>query len=400
MTEPDNTQAGDSPINDESDIFAAMNEAFPSIDPSGTTEPMEFEEEQQQAEEPKTKPKETQTKTENEEKGLIDEAEDFFNLSEEEGGEETSEFSEENFDKETEELSKGMDAKAGIKFKELRQELKQYKQKQAETKVPEDIQAKLQELEIKAAEAEGLRQQVEELSSVSAKVKVESSQEYKKKILEPAIAILQESSKIAEAHNLDPEIVQEIIREQDRELQLELIGAHLSEMNELEKQDLYRMIFDYKNLGKLRQEMLDNASEKLSQIEAQQIEEQKRAQEEERKAVQQIQSSIWDKYKSIIPGFSNEDGEVTPEWSKLRNRALSIDFNKAAGKDKAYAAFAGVALPHVIKQLNNAKKVIQELSGKEAEEILRRPKLGQSATEDKSDNDDLLTAMRKTKFKV
>lgn len=400
MTEPDNTQAGDSPINDESDIFAAMNEAFPSIDPSGTTEPIEFEGEQQQAEEPKTKPKETQIKTENEEKGLIDEAEDFFNLSEEEEEKETNEFSEENFDKETEELSKGMDAKAGIKFKELRQELKQYKQKQVETKVPEDIQAKLQELEIKAAEAEGLRQQVEELSSVSAKVKVESSQEYKKKILEPAIAILQESSKIAEAHNLDPEIVQEIIREQDRELQLELIGAHLSEMNELEKQDLYRMIFDYKNLGKLRQEMLDNASEKLSQIEAQQIEEQKRVQEEERKAVQQIQSSIWDKYKSIIPGFSNEDGEVTPEWSKLRNRALSIDFNKAAGKDKAYAAFAGVALPHVIKELNNAKKVIQELSGKEAEEILRRPKLGQSATEDKSDNDDLLTAMRKTKFKV
>lgn len=399
MIEPENNQQVDSTITDESDIFAAMNDAFPSIDENGTTEPMDFGDNQEPAKPDAQKQEQTQVKIESQEDGnLIDEADDFLGLSEEEKN--SKEFSEESFDKETEELSKGMDAKAGIKFKELRQELKQYKQKQAEVKVPEDVQSRIQELELKAAEAEGLRQQVEELSSVSAKVKVESSQEYKKKILEPAVAILQESEKIAQAHDLDPEIVQEIIREQDRELQVELINAHLSEMNELEKQDLYRMIFDYKNLGKMRQEMLDKASEKLSQIEAQQLEEQQRLQEEEKKAVQQIQSSIWDKYKSVIPGFIDENGEVTEDWNKLRNRALSIDFGKAAGKDKAYAAFAGVALPHVIKELNNAKKMLKELSGKEAEELLRRPKLGQSAPQETSDNDDLLTAMRKTRFKV
>jgi hypothetical protein len=76
---------------------------------------------------------------------------------------------------------------------------------------------------------------------------------------------------------------------------------------------------------------------------------------------------------------------------------LSIDFNKAAGKDKAYAAFAGVALPHVIKELNNAKKMLQELTGKEANEILRRPKLGQPVVES-TEPDDFLTAMRKMKF--
>ena len=376
----------------EIEILKAMNDSFPTDDNyslSDNNEPIE----ETPVSDP-VKKDDVAPAVKNDEVNLIEEADDFLGLSEEE---KSTEFNEDSFNKETEEMSKGMDAKAGDKFRALRQELKDYKQKQVEVKVPADVETKIKELELKAAEAEGLRQQVEELSSVSAKVKVESSQEYKKKVLEPAVAILQESEKIAAAHEVDAEIVQDIVREQDRELQIELINAHLSGLNELEKQDLYRMIYEYRNLGKLRQDMLENASVKLSQIEAEQIEQQQRQSEEEKKAVQQIQSSIWDKYKTVIPGFTNENGESTEDWTKLRNRALSIDFNKAAGKDKAYAAFAGVALPHVIKELNNAKKMLQELTGKEANEILRRPKLGQPVVES-AEPEDFIASMRKIKF--
>lgn len=376
----------------EIEILKAMNDSFPTDDNYSLPDNTDTVEQTPVAE--PAKKDDVAPVVKDDEVSLIDEADDFLGLSEEE---KSSEFNEDSFNKETEEMSKGMDAKAGDKFRALRQELKDYKQKQVEVKVPADVEAKIKELELKAAEAEGLRQQVEELSSVSAKVKVESSQEYKKKVLEPAVAILQESEKIAAAHEVDAEVVQDIVREQDRELQVELINAHLSGLNELEKQDLYRMIYEYRNLGKLRQDMLDNASTKLSQMEAEQIEQQQRQSEEEKKAVQQIQSSIWDKYKTVIPGFTNENGESTEDWTKLRNRALSIDFNKAAGKDKAYAAFAGVALPHVIKELNNAKKMLQDLTGKEANEILRRPKLGQPVVES-AEPDDFLTAMRKMKF--
>lgn len=384
------------PIEDDGgdiEILKAMNDSFPMPDDNSLPDNSVQDTPDAKVETPVNEPV-SQSNELDDSSSLIDEADDFLGLSEEE---KSTEFSAESFDKETEEMSKGMDAKAGAKFKALRQELKEYKQKQVEVKVPADIEAKLKELELKAAEAEGLRQQVEELSSVSAKVKVESSREYKQKVLEPAVTILQESEKIATAHDVDPEIVQDIIRESDRELQIDLINAHLSGMNELEKQDLYRMIYDYRNLGKIRQEMLDNASAKLSQIEAEQLEQQQRQLEEEKRAVQQIQSSIWDKYKTVIPGFTNEEGEATEDWSKLRNRALSIDFNKAAGKDKAYAAFAGVALPHVIKELNNAKKMLQELTGKEANEVLRRPKLGQPVVES-VEPEDFLTAIRKIKF--
>lgn len=382
--------------NDDGDIFSAMNNKFPSIDDNGTDGPVFDDETNDKPDDFPSGESDAPKDTPVEEKPIIEEADEFFSDGE---TKDDNEFNEDSFDKQTEELSQGMDKKASDKFKALRNELKEFKQKQKEVVVPDDVQQKLKDLELRASEAEGLRQQVEELSSVSAKVKVESSNEYKQKVLTPAIEILQEADQIAEAHEISPDVIQAIIQEQDKEMQARLIQTHLSELNEVEKQDIYRMIFDYKNLGKIRQEMLDKAEERITQIEAEQIAQQQRQAEEEKKAVQSIQSNIWDKYKEVIPGFVNENGEPTEEWTKLRNRSLSIDFNKAAGKDKAYAAFAGVALPHVIKELNNAKRLLQEYSGKEANDLLRRPKLGQPANNEQSDPEDFLSLMRKTKFK-
>jgi hypothetical protein len=393
MNPEDNDLGGD-------DIFSAMNSEFPPIDSDGTTDPVDdggssFAPNNEPKEDKPNESKPSESDQVSDDTNL-DEADDFFN---DDDSSNNDEFSEESFDKETETLSQGMDKKASDKFKELRNELKQFKQKTKEVSVPEDVQAKLKDLEIKAAEAEGLRQQVEELSSVSAKVKVEQSKEYKERILVPVMEILTEADAIAEKHGIESDVIQAIIREQDKETQVGLIHSHLSDLNELEKQDVYRMIFDFKNLSKAREEMLADASSKLSQLEAEQIAEQNRIAAEEKKAVQEIQVSIWDKYKEIIPGFVNEDGEPTEDWNKLRNRALSIDFSKAAGKDKAYAAFAGVALPHVIKELNHAKKMLKEYSGKEANELLRRPKLGQAPVSENNDDTDFLSLMRKTKFK-
>jgi hypothetical protein len=68
-----------------------------------------------------------------------------------------------------------------------------------------------------------------------------------------------------------------------------------------------------------------------------------------------MQRNIWDRYKDKIPGFV-EDGEETPTFKKLQGQGLSIDFSRAKASDQAFAAFAGVALPHVVQQLAETKK--------------------------------------------
>jgi hypothetical protein len=92
------------------------------------------------------------------------------------------EFDEKAFDKETEESTKGMEAKAGEKFKALRAELKAAKQ----TTITPDVQREIDDLKLKVQETEGLRTRLEEVSSQSAKLKVEASDEYEREIVSPA----------------------------------------------------------------------------------------------------------------------------------------------------------------------------------------------------------------------
>jgi hypothetical protein len=371
---------------ESSSMLNALNSAFPAIDSeSELTREAPFTLTETETVEP-TPVVEATAVTPSE--SLIEEAESFFNDTtpvEDKVGE----FNSESFDAETEKLSQGMDVKQGEKWKQLRNDLKAYKQKEAVTQVPPDVAEKLTKFELAAAEAEGLRLQVEELSNISAKVKVEQSLKYKNEVLNPAMEIMAAAEKIAESSGVDAELIQAIIKEGDRKRQIEYIKTHLPNLDDLEKQDMYQMIYKYNDINKVREGMLAEAATSLAKLEAEQIQLAEKAEKEEKEAVNLIQSSIWDKYKTSIPGFVDEAGAATEKWNTLRSRSLAIDFNKASGKDKAYAAFAGVALPHVLAQLEGVKKVLAKYTKNEYVETERIPRIG--LPPEPVDNDDNLS---------
>lgn len=261
------------------------------------------------------------------------------------------EFDEKAFDKETEESTKGMEAKAGEKFKALRAELKAAKQ----TTITPDIQKKLADLEIKAQEAEGLRARLEEVSSQSAKLKVEASDVYQKEIIQPAAEIFKRADELADLYEADKTILRAIIKEGDRKVQNELIAEHLNDFSDFDRSEAYRMIQDFNKLVSKRESMLADADKEIERQQVARIEQEKTLLAEQRRAVQTIQKDIWNKYKDVIPGFV-DDGEETPEFKKLMGKALSIDFGTAKARDQAYAAFSGVVLPHVVKELGEMRK--------------------------------------------
>jgi hypothetical protein len=115
------------------------------------------------------------------------------------------------------------------------------------------------------------------------------------------------------------------------------------------------MIQDFKGLVSKRDRMMADADKEIERQQVQRIEQEKQLLAEQRKAVQTIQKDIWSKYKEVIPGFV-DDGEETPEYKKLMSKALSIDFGTAKARDQAYAGFAGVVLPHVVKELGEMRK--------------------------------------------
>ena len=320
------------------------------------------------------------TPVETAEEPVIDE--DFFGSIEpkEEPKEEpkaVNGFDEKTFDAETEELSNGMDKKAGDKFKELRGELKELKSKPVEAALPEDARKELETLRIKSEEVEGLKKRVEELASTSAQTKMENSDEYLKEVKLPAKSLFENADKLSEIYNMEPDVLRAIIRENDRKRQNELIGEHLSEFSDFDRNEAYRMIQDFKGLVTKRELMMENAQDHLEKQESKRIDEQNRFIEEQRNTVQKIQKEIWDKYKDVIPGLL-EDGIETATMKKLRGMGLSIDFSTSRAKDQAFAAFAGTVLPHVVKELTALRRELAARDRADGKEVASRPKPGES----------------------
>jgi hypothetical protein len=304
---------------------------------------------------------------------------DFFTDDEpvkEEVHEDKTGFDEEAFDKETEEATKGMEAKAGDKFKALRQELKEAKQK---TITPE-VEKKLSELEMKAAEADGLRQRMEELAIQSAKIKVETSDEFDKEVRKPVDDLYVKAEELAGLYEGDPKLLWAIVTERDRKKQNDLIKEHLGEFSDFDRSEVYRMSQDFSGLLIRRQAMLDEADKYIQKIEADKVKQTEIALEEHKKTVQTFQRDIWRKYKDVIPGFTDDDGKETPEFRALMNRSMSLDFSRATPRDQAFAAFSGVILKHMVGQVNALRRQLAEYEAGDERAIKARPGTGGSVS--------------------
>jgi hypothetical protein len=313
----------------------------------------------------------------------LGEADAFFSGDEDEPAAEAKaeeDFDEEAFDKQTEELSSGLELKAGEKFKSLRFELKEAKQAALQARPNPETEQELESLRLKAQELEGLKLRVEELSNVSAKAKLESDEDYRAKVLLPSSDIAASLSELATSYEIDPKVLKSIVATSDRKEQNALIEEYLVNFSELDRQEVYGHIREFRGIARLREEMMANAGKKLTEMEARKVEAEHARREDHRKNVQTLQKGIWEKYQKILPGLEDDDGEPNETYQKLVNRSMSIDFSKARGSDEAFAAFAGVALPHVIKQVEDLRAELAKYQKKEQRNVSAKPKLGSAPT--------------------
>ncbi len=312
--------------------------------------------------------------------------EEFFTKADEKKDEKPDEkkddpdaFNADKFDAETAKLSEGItDKKANEKFVELRGELKSMKQQLVSKSAAPEVMAELETLRVKASEADGLRQRLDEVSSISAKVKLEQSDKYDAEITKPAARIFAAADEIATTYELDPSAIRAIIKEKDRKKQDELIEANLEKLSGFNKSEVYRLAHDFRGLLDHRKSLLDNAEDELKKAEVKRVADEKKLIEDHRTTVQTLQRSIWDKYKDKVPGFVDDDGAPTDTFKTLMARAVSIDFVTSTPRDQAYAAFSGVVLPHLMKENARLKRELDERDKADGKEVKQRPKASTS----------------------
>lgn len=323
---------------------------------------------------------ESDAKEDEEEDSSLEIDEEFFSEEEKEDKPEAKqgEFDEAKFDAETAAVIKALEEKGhpGDVYKKVREDLKKAQQA---TMSPE-VEKEIADLKLKAEEADGLRARLDELSNQSAKLKVENSDEYNREVLRPAEMIFKKAEELAEQYEGDAEVIKNIIRTRDRKAQNEMIKEQLQDMSDFDRNEVYRMVQDFGKLVEKREMMLEDAEKSIERIEAQRIEEENKAREEQRRNVQTIQKEIWDKYQDKIPGLLDESGEPTAELKSLMAKGLSIDFSKAKGRDQAYASFAGVVLPFLVKQMNQQSKELAEYRKSDAKSVKKSASPGKSVT--------------------
>lgn len=284
-------------------------------------------------------------------------------------------FDEVAFDKQTEEEVKGMDVKAGEKFRALKAELKEAKK----VTVTPEIQAKLKELEIKAAEVEGLKERMVSLSSQSAKLQMENEPAYQDQVVKPAETLFTNADKLSGSLGLEPEVLRAIIRERDLETQETLMEEHFGSKSLLVQSKVAKMAEDFNSLVSKREEMFSDAETRIEKMRAERIDKDRRLLDEQRRVVQTFQKQRWEDHKDLIPGFV-EDGEETEAYKRLMKRGLSIDFGTARAEDQAAAAFAGTVLPHLIKQVRELQNSLAAYVKDDKKALKSRPGAGASVT--------------------
>ena len=288
-----------------------------------------------------------------------------------------AEFDEKAFDAQTDEDARSLDPKAGAKFKELRSQLKEFKQREAVKLVPEDTKRELEELRLAAAEREGLKQRISEISSQSAKLQMENEPEYQTQVLDVVADAFTRAEDLAKMYEGDPAILKAIIRERDRKTQNELIAEHLKDFSDFDRSEVYRMVQDFNGAMNNRQRLLANAETSIEKRRAAQEEQSRQLIAEQRLAVQKSQKSLFDKYKEVIPGLVDESGE-TPAFKSLMSKALAIDFGQAKASDMAFASFAGTMLPHVMKEVASLRKELEGYRAANGKSVKTAPSPGSS----------------------
>lgn len=304
-----------------------------------------------------------------------EEEEDFPTLGEDEIEEEPEkDLDEKEFDAETDKIIKALEKKGhpGEVYKDLRRQLKEAKLASTQPKEDPKLAQKIADLETKAQELEGLREKVKSLSSKSAKLMVEESKEYKEKIAEPQAAMLSAVDEIAEAHGIEVDVILDAITESKITTQDKMLEALKAKVGPRQIGRIERMADDYKVMLRLRKGMLDNAEQVLEQQKKQAEEHQKQERERFTENFRRQQKNTMDRYATRVPGFTDEDGGLTPEGKKALRTGLSIDPDKISEGDLAFALFSAQALPHLVKRLKQAESELASKGRKSTKTISGR----------------------------
>jgi len=335
------------PIENQPDSFgAALDAAFASLE-SSSQEPQEV----QKVEEKQEPVVQTEAPTSYEEENLLEQ------LTEE--GDWTP--------------------KAANRFKQLKEELKQFRSERDQFKqLTTEQEQKIQEL---AAIAEN--RDVEELQAKIAEYEqermfsnLEQTTAFQNAVTKPLAALVEQVDQIADKYELDSSSLIDILALTDPTQQDEMLSELLPNASDRDKAKLYRIIEEVNPILQRRQELFDNVE--AASNEAALLEETKNKQElyEKVKLRENITRNVMERITEKLPFVKNLGGL---DISSIQQKAAQTDPTVIHPVDFAYNAVSAQILPAIVREYNSQKKEIEALTDRLAEYENAEPKISGSS---------------------
>lgn len=298
-------------------------------------------------------------------------AEEAAPEEEAEADEETEESTEEkeedaapadDFDAETDKKIAEMesDPHPGIKFAELRTQLKEAQQLAESYKENATQSEEYQTLKLQAERTEQLESQLQELQQQLNVVEYRATPEYKSQVEKPMEDMRNLSGVIEQGNSIAEGDVYRAVTMSDQTSQNRAIEA-LVEQHDLSKRDevrLYAMADDVIKVNATQEHLKTIAETRMSELNEMEVSASAEASEKQNKAVANALASTIDRYAGKMPGFIDNEGNPNDTWKQLE--ATTRDSSIASVDDEAHAIFAANALPHMLDHIKDLSSQLKD----------------------------------------
>lgn len=267
-----------------------------------------------------------------------------------------------SFDIETDEKIADMenDPHPGIKFAELRQDLKKA-QAEIETLKTEGVNTEeMQQLKLQAERSEALEKELKDLQQHLSVVDYQTTREYKNTVERPLNGIKSYSAEMEKANKIPEGLVMQAVTMSDETSQNRAIEGIVEqyELNKREETRLYKMADEYIQVNAIKADLAEKAQDRMNELNEMQVSEQTAAREQQQRELSQTLNSTFDKYEGKLPGFVTDDGQPTETWKELHK--ITMDSSIGSVEDEAHAIFAANALPYMLDHIKDISTQLKE----------------------------------------
>jgi hypothetical protein len=253
-------------------------------------------------------------------------------------------------------VPEGMTEKAGNRWKELKNEIKELRRKNEEATASQVAPEELQKLKSAEAEVSALREKLETYEREIIGVKLEATDEYQRQVTLPLDTVRSVVQDLAETYELDIEALNSAVVEGNRRERVKKLAQLAESMLEPDRLKLYRSAEEFDNIVETKAALEENAAETLQRFEVERADAQRKQSVEGLRKQKEAADEMWELMTRKLPFLADE-----ATAKAIRAEADTVDFNSADPGLRAYGAYAGAALPRLAKALRTKEARIAEL---------------------------------------